>query len=268
VKINKAAPYSATQMDVWARNAANQLGYHPGEIATDPVKAKEVNELADELAGGRAARVAGSRAGEMAKAPIAAGPRATLTKQYQDQWNAIQTPVRNMETYLRIMEANYARYKAGDQAAWEPLRTAFVKVSEPNSVVMPSEFARSAGIDSLLGQMYGYVGKTLEGGAPLTSEIVDQMMDIARDTWEATRGYGAQQKTAIQAAIRDPTVNIPDVNIFGDETKRYQPPPPMSPLPQSSGQPKAAQPAAQPNAGGIPGGTGTVWDPKTGTFVR
>jgi hypothetical protein len=178
--------------------------------------------------------------------------RNSLVSTYQRQWNAIQAPVRAMELNLRNMISAYRRYTANpaDKTAWEPLRIAFLHTIEPNSVVMPTEFARQVGVLSLKEMAYGQLGKLLEGGAPMELPEVQQLMRTALQMWQGVQTYGAQQRSAIEAAIDAPNLLIPHEQIFGSEprfdpgdmglgglgsTDPSTPPPP----PPGTGTPKA-----------------------------
>lgn len=266
--VTRAMPASSMNQGVIANQVMTAKGWTLADLRNDPAKAQVVQDEVTRIMGERAAVTTRERMQEQAVGPISSNTEVGLTARYQGMWNAIQQPVRNMEIYGRIMRQAYDRYKAGDKSAWEQLRTAFVKISEPNSVVMPSEFARSAGIGSLLQQIAGHIGKAVEGGSPLPDEIIDEMMRLAVGTYEGAMSYGAQQKSAIEHAISDPRVMIPKEAVFGtapsydmgaglsnDLLKR-----PVTPAATGGGaNPATAAPTGAP-----------VWvkDPTTGQYVR
>jgi hypothetical protein len=271
--ITKAIPFSALSGGTAVNQAMNEFHVTPLDMRNDPELATAVNQRAEEITAERTGANTTARADALKDAPLSTTARTTRTGQLQTAWNRIQAPTRTMEMGLRIMEANYKRYKAGDKTAWEPMRTAFVHISEPNSVVMPSEFLRAAGVLSLAQQIWGFVGKTVKGGAPLPEDQVDEMMREARDMWSGMQTFGSQQRSAIESEISDPRVNIPAEHIFGT-TPRYepdfgedqtaQPPPKVDVVPNT---PKVAPVVAAPNSTPAPGGTYVAPNGKT-TYVE
>lgn len=229
--------------------ALNNLSLTYLDVQTDPAAAARVRAEVDRLVEEQASGLVTARAGAAAAAPLSTNAQVDTVQQLQQRWSTIRTPVTNMETYLRIMQAEYQRYKAGDKTAWEPLRTAFVKISEPNSVVMPSEFARNSGVASIMDRIYGTVQQAIVGGAPLPDALIDQMMGGAQSMWQSVQTYGAQQRSAIEALARDPRVNIPLEQIFGNERLAFNPGNVGQPPPNANPNPNATTP---------PGGGGGV----------
>lgn len=257
VTISKAAPYSAITGDVWERMAQRRLGIHPGEVASDPAKAALVQDLADELAGGRAARLTTDRGNAAATIPLSSNQRIDTMTQLQNRYNAYNQPLRLMELYLRNMSAAYTDLKDGKMVAWEPFRTAFVHVNEAGSVVMPSEFSRAGGIGSLYERIVGQVDQWMQGGGPLPANLIDDMMHIAESQWNAVSTYDQNFRTQVDQALQDPAlVGIRGEQIYGPPRERFDPrtiyaPPPTTP-------PPAGPPAA-------PGTTETVFE--NGRFI-
>jgi len=254
-------PLSAIGMGPYYEQAATASGYSRGSMVPDWDFAR-VQALANELQQ-KAAYATGTGTGlAAAEKPITKEQRAEETFKYQGRWNQLNAPVRGMEQYLRVMSAAYQRYKAGDKTAWEPFRTAAVHVSEPNSVVMPSEFLRAGDIGSLVQRIEGFVSRTVEGGAPLPDAQIEEMMRTAIAVYQQMQTYNAGNRSAIEAAIKP--LGIPPEQVFGAQM-------PIdaitAPVAAPTAPPRAATPGAPPAAApAIPGATGTVWDPATGKF--
>jgi hypothetical protein len=274
VTITKAAPYSAITGDTYYREALNNLGFHPGQVANNPALAQQVQAEANRIAAARTGDVTTARGAAAAANPLSAQGRIAQMTAWQTKFNAYHAPLKLVEQNLRTMASMYAELKKNPQneAAWEPFRTSFVHVNE-NSIVMPSEFARSDAIGSLMERAEGRLNQYLKGGGPLTPGLIDDMMHAASAQWDALADVDQGFRSQVQEALKDPALaGIRPEQIFGAPRPRFDPwtiaTPEAPETPHTNTVvPNAAGAGGAGGGGSTPGGTGTYWDAKAGRYV-
>jgi hypothetical protein len=235
---------SSNPLGMWFNRALEESPYTLAEIQADPAKAAEVNARASELQAESVGATTSARGLANLKIPLSPTQRTAVSARERARWQTIRAPVRRMEMAIRSIEDNYKLYMAGNDAAWEPLRTAFVMLSDPNSVVMPSEFIRGAGIGSLMDRIWGFIGNVAQGGARLPPHQVTAMLESSRAMWAAAKSYGSIERSAIEAAISNPMVNISPAEVFGNDELRFEPEPLPAAAPASGGPANTPAPAA------------------------
>ncbi len=88
----------------------------------------------------------------------------------------------DIDTRVQLMENAYKESKISKShlAVDQALITLFNKMTDPNSVVMPSEYARTAQDISLWNRIKGKMEKVQQGGAGLTDEDRQALLTMAR----------------------------------------------------------------------------------------
>jgi hypothetical protein len=140
-----------------------------------------------------------------------------------------------------------------------------MKLTEPNSVVMPSEFLRAGINASLWQQVSATWDRWREGGAPLPLPELEKQVETARQTLANLGGFNEGIRSAIRAAIAQ--YHIPEVEVFGTPDPTFGGPPPAiaqpaTPpvMPPGITQPPVTQPVT-------PGGTSNFYQDAQGNWV-
>ena len=220
---------AVASLGIYAERAARQLGYSTANAAgiAGPEAMQRVNELAQRLqaeAGGATTTARGEAAADI---PLSTRDQFLGITRLQDEWRAAVAPVRQMQQSMRLIETALQRYKAGDRlGAPEALRIAFVRLTEPSSVVMPSEYARQGQGLSYADRFMGTLENAIKGGPGIPLDQLEAVAETARQFLQGMEGWNTTEAQRLTAMAKkfglDPTL------IFGGTTTTGGPPPPPS----------------------------------------
>jgi len=157
----------------------------------------------------------------------------SITERLAKAWGDANKSTREMTRQLTLMESGLKQFRGGNRnAGSQAVLVTFQKILDPTSVVRESEYARTAAGQSLLSRIDGAMERLASGGAGLTDQELDGMVQTARTFLTEMQTFNQGQRKRIEAQVTkyklDPATVFDDVLLGGDTT----------PAPQAGGSKK------------------------------
>ena len=192
--------------------AAKRLfGKSYGESSTE--ERAKADELVNQNAGAKAGATTTGRAEASAKAPLSTPQRFEALRSLQGDWRKAVAPITESKQAQARMEVGLRRFRADPVGASEAIRVGFEKLLSPESVVMPSEFARQGIGLSLMQKMQGYKQRYLEGGGDIPYEQLAEMVETAKQFNSEFDTYIEMEKERITQASQE--AGLDPARVFG-----------------------------------------------------
>ena len=196
---------AAASMGTYAERAAGELGYTSAAAArlAGPEVMRRVNERAEQLQAEARGAVVTAGGEAAAGIPLSTQQRFQATTDLQDAWRKADAPLQEMRRNYSNMEVALRRFREGDQLGGaETLRIAFVRMTEPTSVVMPSEYARGTQGLSLTERITGYINRLKEGGGGIPEPEMAAMVETGRQFLAGLQTWNALERQRIEATAK------------------------------------------------------------------
>lgn len=151
----------------------------------------------------------------------------TLSTNLRKEFNTLQ-PVKdykNLDTKIRSMEAAYAMSKKSGNfvAIDQAMISLFNKMTDPQSVVRESEYARTPKNLSVINNVLGKMNKWLKGGAGITQEERDALMAVAREMHTAGKKGFEEVRREYRQYATDYGLDPESVISLGTQEKKGAP---------------------------------------------
>lgn len=150
-----------------------------------------------------------------AAAPLSTQQNSALLGQLQDDWRKATANTQTMRQQLSVMQTALSRAADDPVGSSEGMRTAMVKLFDPNAAVREGDYSRLGLGLSTIDKVEGFLQSTFMGGGNIPLPIMKEMVETAQQVVDASTHWNDVERKRLTDTANQ--YKVPAHLVFGED---------------------------------------------------